>query len=62
LNVAAMKSTAAAYPASSVRTSATSDAAKYPRADPANGTTWRTLAFDCSTARSAMPSVVSRAW
>jgi hypothetical protein len=56
-----MKSTAAAYPASSVRTSATSDAAKYPRADPANGTTWRTLAFDCSTARSAMPSVVSRA-
>jgi hypothetical protein len=62
LNVAAMKSSAAAYPASSVGTSATSDPAKYPRGDPLNGTTWTTLGLGCSTARSAMPSVVSRAW
>jgi hypothetical protein len=45
-----------------VRTSATSDPAKYPRGEPANGTTWRTLALGCSTARSAMPSVAARAW
>jgi hypothetical protein len=57
-----MKSSAAAYPASSVRISATSPAAKYRHGDPVNGTTCSTLAFGCSTARSAMPSVVSRAW
>jgi hypothetical protein len=45
-----------------VPTSATSAAAKYRGGDPVNGTTCSTLAFGCSTARSAIPSVVSRAW
>jgi hypothetical protein len=62
LNVAAMESSAAAYPPSSVRTSTTSAAAKYRPGGGENGTAWRTLAFGCSAARSAMPSVVSRAW